>query len=61
MGGEGAPENWTIFMDAMCVLLNSQALILAKLPDILIRNDRDVKKLKNDDQVEFYFVNGRST
>ena len=42
-------------------LLNSRALVLAKLPDILIRNDRDVKKLKNDDQVEFYFVNGRST
>ena len=48
-------------MDAMCVLLNSQALVLAKLPDILIRNDRDKKKLKNDDQVGFYFVNGRST
>ena len=31
-------------------LLHSQALVVTKLPDILIRNDRDVKRLKNGDQ-----------
>ena len=38
-------------------LLHSQALVVTKLPDILIRNDRDVKRLKNGDQVEFHIVN----
>ena len=42
-------------------LLNSQVLVVTKLPDILIRNDRDVKRLKNGDQVEFYIVNDQST
>ena len=37
-------------------LLHSEALVVTKLPDILIRNDRDVKRLKNGDQVEFYIV-----
>ena len=41
--------------------LDSQALVVTKLPDILIRNDRDVKRLKNGDQVEFCFVNDQST
>ena len=42
-------------------LLDSQALVVTKLPDILIRNDRDVKSLKNGDQLEFYIVNDQST
>ena len=42
-------------------LLDSQALVVTKLPDILIRNDRDVKRLRNGDQVEFYIVNDQST
>ena len=41
-------------------LLHSQALVLSKLPDILICNDR-VKILKNGDQVEFYIANDQST
>ena len=42
-------------------LLDAQALVVTKLPDILIRNDRDVKRLRNGDQVEFYIVNDQST
>ena len=42
-------------------LLDSQALVVNKLPDILIRNERVVKRLKNSDQVEFYIVNDQST
>ena len=38
-------------------LLDSQALVVAKLPDISIRNHRDTKRLNNGDQVEFYIVN----
>ena len=41
-------------------LLHSEALVVTKLPDILIRNDRDVKRLKNGDQVEFYIVNDQN-
>ena len=37
------------------------SLLVTKLPDILIRNDRDVKSLKNGDQLEFYIVNDQST
>ena len=42
-------------------LHDSQALVVTKLPDILIGNDRDVKRLRNGDQVEFYIVNDQST
>ena len=42
-------------------LPNSQALVVTKLPDTMIRNDRDVKILKNGDQVEFYIVNDQRT
>ena len=42
-------------------LPNSQALVVTKLPDTVIRNDRDVKILKNGDQVEFYIVNDQRT
>ena len=42
-------------------LLDSQVLVVTKLPDILILNNRDVKRLKNGDQVEFYIVNDQST
>ena len=42
-------------------LLDSQELVVTKLPDIWVRNDRDVKRLKNGDQLEFYIVNNQST
>ena len=42
-------------------LLDSQALAVIKLPYILIRNDRDVNRLKNGEQVEFYIVNDQIT
>ena len=42
-------------------LPNSQALVVTKLTDTMIRNDRDVKILKNGDQVEFYIVNDQRT
>ena len=41
-------------------LLDSQFLV-HQTPDILICNDRDVKRLKIGDQVGFYIVNDRRT
>ena len=38
-------------------LLDLEALVVTKFPDILIRNDSDVKTLENGDQLEFYIVN----
>ena len=42
-------------------LLDSQALFVTNFPDILIRNGKDIKRLKNGDQVEFCIVNDQST
>ena len=53
----------TIFIDLIgsgFSLCDSQALVVTKLPDILICNDRNVKRLKNGDQAEFYIVNDQS-
>ena len=38
-------------------MLDTNALVVTKLPDILINNDRDAKRLKNgvDDQRDYHF------
>ena len=37
-------------------LNSSQALVVTKLPDIMIRNDKDVKRLKDGDELEFFRI-----
>ena len=41
-------------------LPDSQTLVVTKFPEVLIRNDRDVRRLKNGDQVQLHIVNDQS-
>ena len=51
----------TLLVRSEFSLLDSQALVVTKLPDISIRNDKDVKGLKSGGQVSFSIVNHQNT